>query len=776
MKKYLYLLICLVCAGCVDKNIDLAEIEGNIGIHADHLVIPLGTLNDMSLGDILGTELENVNVDSQTGDYSVSFGVEEQSLVIDGADNRFAIPSSKFDVNVEYPSFKLSDTKCTLDTKCFIGGQIGGIELVKGLDIVNPFGGIEIAGVQDGETGYMLDVHVPEYIKRIDRVYVEHDPNLPGAPLEAVFDFGCISDINGGGTLNVELVLPGDYEVYDDHFNLLKDNRYQIKDLQIAPGTKRVAFTLYIGSIINHHEAEDGELHMPGGLEYHISYNLKTKPGRILVDEIPTLSLKTELVCEDAEILLGAMDLMPYQEFKNTISVDSFNEGIKSVKSIDLEGTVIELFVKGMDWWGDDAVASGALNDIFVELTMPQSFKFTLLDNSVGFNSATNTIHATLAQLRNGIKLNLQQIYFGENGIAPGADGKINVDMNLGLRVALADGALIRLKYLQHEGDVAISAGYEAADLVVTAVTGRVDFKHEESVSVDIANLVGDIGLEINGLGVSPVIDFSLSNSLTLPLYVNASIAPVRGGQVAESEVVSIDSFEIKAAKVGENSQVTPTSTVVRLGKNLEQEAGVTNVECDLESLFNGALPESLNITLSVATNPNEDMSFVVLPSYAISYGYSFFMPLSFGESLDLTYSGHSTEIGNTVGNLDLGISATGAIALICEVENTTPFNLELDFQMLDSNGNKTPLQILSDNSSIIKGSADGKTPTKSTIKLQLRSDNSNILDGLKDVADLSYTLHATSAANGVALNSNQTVSAVIQLEVDGDLNINLNE
>ena len=101
MKKYLYLLVCLVCAGCVDKNIDLAEIEGNIGIHADHLVIPLGTLNDMSLGDILGTELENVNVDSQTGDYSVSFGVEEQSLVIDGADNRFAIPSSKFDVNVE---------------------------------------------------------------------------------------------------------------------------------------------------------------------------------------------------------------------------------------------------------------------------------------------------------------------------------------------------------------------------------------------------------------------------------------------------------------------------------------------------------------------------------------------------------------------------------------------------------------------------------------------------------------------------------------------------
>jgi hypothetical protein len=151
-------------------------------------------------------------------------------------------------------------------------------------------------------------------------------------------------------------------------------------------------------------------------------------------------------------------------------------------------------------------------------------------------------------------------------------------------------------------------------------------------------------------------------------------------------------------------------------------------------------------------------------------------MPLAFGESLDLTYSGHSTEIGNTVGNLDLGISATGAIALICEVENTTPFNLELDFQMLDSNGNKTPLQILSDNSSVIKGSADGKTPTKSTIKLQLRSDNSNILDGLKDVADLSYTLHATSAANGVALNSNQTVSAVIQLEVDGDLNINLNE
>jgi hypothetical protein len=93
-------------------------------------------------------------------------------------------------------------------------------------------------------------------------------------------------------------------------------------------------------------------------------------------------------------------------------------------------------------------------------------------------------------------------------------------------------------------------------------------------------------------------------------------------GGVAE-QGVSIDKFEIKPATVGGESvtDVIPTQNRVRIGKNPTSEAGVTTVDCDLESLFNGALPEEVAIALEVGTDPKQDVSLVLLPAYQIDYG-----------------------------------------------------------------------------------------------------------------------------------------------------------
>ena len=96
--------------------------------------------------------------------------------------------------------------------------------------------------------------------------------------------------------------------------------------------------------------------------------------------------------------------------------------------------------------------------------------------------------------------------------------------------------------------------------------------------------------------------------------------------------------------------------------------------------------------------------------------------------------------------------------------------------QIVDENGNPTPIQIQSGEDNQIKGSTDGVTPCKSTVKLSLKSGSADLLEGLSSVANLRYNLHVTSATDGVALNKNQTISANILMEVDGNLNINLNE
>ena len=777
MKKCFYLLVSLLFVGCVDKTIDLTEVEGNIGINADNLVVPLGYITDMTLGDILSEQLGEVQVDPQTGDFSLSYGLDEQTITINGADATFSIPASVFNVGVEYPAFKLADSKMVLNQECIVGGKINGIELTMGyaIDISK---GVEfkVSGQQDGQAGYSLDVVVPEYVERIDRIYMAHDSNLPGAPLVAKFDLGSLGSINGGGVVNVTLDIPADFEVYDSNFNLVKNNRVSLENYRFKQGESIIEFVIYIASITNSSSATDGEIHLPGELKYHISYEMSTQSGQLVIDELPTLTLAAELICEDAEIVLGQMDLMPQSTFENKFTVDSFNDGIKSIKNIAFENTTIDLFVNGMDWWDADAISAGTLNDIFVELALPKSFVFQPLTNDLKFNKETNTIRVTLAQLRNGVSIALQGIDFGAAGATPGADGKTSIDMSIGLRVALEQGARIRLKYMQHDGDVAISAGYNKTNLTVASVTGCVDFKYEEALEIDLGGLLGDMPLEINGLGVSPVIDFTLTNPLILPLYVNASLIPIVGGAEVEDGKVVIERFEIGQATVGSSlKDVVAKSTHIRIGSNLQPEEGVTIVNTNLKKLFDGALPERLKVALSVATDATTDVTLAVVPSYKISYGYNFFMPIAFGESLDLSYSGTAEGLFDSIGDLTSMLSAVGTVTLICEVENSTPLNLEIDFTLLDKSGNPSSIEIVRGGDGAIKGSADGVTPCKSDVTLQLRSkNNGDIFAELSSVAALQYQLRATSAADGVALNSNQAISANLLMEVDGNLGVNL--
>ena len=772
MKRYLYLLVALFVAGCVDKDIDLGNVQGNIGLTADKLTFPLAYMEEQTLDKLLGDTLEGVNVDSQTGDYSISYGADNQSIVIDGVANSFSIPGSVFKMDVDYPSFKLSDSKCVIDNTFDLNSKLGGLDLDFGHTLMM-FPGLELAGSQQGSFSYMTDIYVPEYVESIERIYVSHDEGLPGAPMEVTFDLGSLGTVCGGGEVSLKLQVPEEYEIFDEQFNRLDDHIFQIDSRKIGAGVGVVKFTIYIGSIVNRHTAENGELHIPGDLSYEVSYKMTTQFGKLTFDKLPSLSIKTELACEDAEIVLGSIDLLPEQKFDNSIAIDAI-DGIKSIKSIDLANSAITLFVDGLNWWEQDAVMAGALENLFVEMTMPDSFKFEPADKTVGFDSNTNTLRTSLAQLKRGLRLNMKQLNFGAEGLTPNSNGQIKVDLPISVRVALERGTKIRMKYLQHEGNVVVSAGYEDAQLTIAAVTGRVDFQYEESLSFDLAGADSMDGIEINGLGISPVIDFSLTNPLTVPLYVTAEISPKRGGVAAEG--VKVDKLEILPATVGQTyTDVTPTLNRVRIGKNPTTESGVTTVDCDLEKLFNGSLPEQVAINLSVATNPDKDMSLVVLPSYPINYGYSFFLPLAFGTALDLSYTGVAEGIGQTVGELDIDISATGTISLLCDIENSTPLNLALEIQMLDKSGKPTSLQIKSGKQNVIKGSADGITPCKSSLVFTLSSSSKkNLLDGLKDIETLKYTLRATSAADGVSLNCNQTISGVFALEVDGNVNINV--
>lgn len=777
MRKYLSIFLALLAVGCVDESIDVLQVGGNVGIGAENLAVPLGYLPEKSLGEIISDQVDNLVVDPVTGDYSLAYNAETESLTIDGSGNGITLPGQTFDMAVDYPSFKLPSAEMVIDDVCYMGGNYNGFSILLGQSVYCPVDGLQISGEESGVSSFNFEVTLPKYVTGISRIYTKHDPSLPGAPIDAHFDLGCLGDINGGGTLSLSLALPEGCEAYDEDFNLITNGIFSVENRQFGSGAQVMNFRLYVKSITNNKSAENGLLDLSTELKYSIAYSISSKAGTTVVESLPTLGLSAHIVCEDAEVVLGAMDIMEYAEFMSTMSLGALDDSIaniKSLKNIDFTQSQFRLFVDKLGNWNDDALLAGALDDILVEVTLPKSFVISVDNSGVEFDATNNRFSTSLAELHRGVNIALHQINFGEEGLVPKDGENLELDIIFGVRVALKSGASIRLQHLQQDG-FAVRVGYDRGTLVVASVTGRVDFSYKQSTTIDIASIVNSGDIEIKGLGVSPVVDFTLSNSLTLPLYVNASIVPVHQGVESVKDALEIDRFEISAATVGSAfNDVIPATTNIRLGKNLTPEQGVTTIECDLERLLNGALPESLKIDLVVATDPNSDVSLTILPQYPIEYSYGFSMPLAFGSALDLSYSGVMTGVGETVGDLGLDVSATGRVGLVCEVENTIPLNLALELEFLDESGCPTALQLKPVGEGVVRGSADGKTACKSTIGFALESENKNLIEQLLKVADLRYKLRATSASSGVALNCNQSISATISLEVDGNIGVNL--
>lgn len=777
MKKIFVALSALLLAGCVDKSIDIAQLEPTLGINCDNLTLQLGYLEAISVGQILGDELETITADPVTGDYSISFGDDGGVFEIEGSANNFVIPEYMHKVEVDYPAFRLTDARYSLDDIYTVGGVYMGMDmsLIEGKQISVP-SGLTISGQQSGGSGYSFDIPVPDFVERIERVYIDHDDSLPGAPVEVILDLGSFGDVSAGGVVSVEIVVPEDYEIYGQDREPIVGNRFKVENRKFAAGEHRIAFTLYVGSIANHESADGGVIHIPSQLEYNISYDMTTRAGSTTITELPFLEIRTDMACQDAEVVLAATDILPEPlRVDNAITVDALNDLVGTLKHLKLVNSTIKLKVEGMDWWSDEAIAAGVLEDIFVELTLPANFDIYVQTAGVQYDKSQSKLHATLAQLKRGVVIGVNSIDFGQ-GLSVGGDGKAQADMSFTINAGIEAGTVIRLKHLQHEGGASLYAGYEQSRLLVTEVTGRVDYSHTESVVLDLTDLnIGD-KLEIGSLGLSPTIEFMLSSSITMPMSCSAKFTPYCGGQAVAQRAVVVGPIEIAAAQIGAKyPDYTPATTRVRIGKGAEAEQGVQVFDCDLVSLLEGELPEKAVVEFTVASKADEDATLLLLPQFPVEYGYNLNLPLTFGSWLDWSYTDVVDGIGMVFEGAELQVGEVMDVELICEVENTTPLNLSFEIELFDVYGNKSPIEPIADSKIAIAGSKDGVTAARSSFGLKLNlSSVENIVSELSKLETMRYTVSLGSAASGVSLNSNQTIAADFKVKINGNINVEL--
>lgn len=771
----------LLLVGCVDKNLDLDNVNPTVGIIADELVVPLGYMKDKSLEDMFGDDIENLLVDASTGGYVFSYSEDEKIFSMDGVDDSFAIPAGKYSIDVDYPSFELDYTGYIVDESFVVGATVAGQDIFHGQSVVVP-SGIVVSSIKDGTIDYSLEMTLPDYIERVDKVYLKHKESQPGAPIMATLDLGSLGDVNGGGVVSLEIVVPEGCTLYDQNGKLLENNHYLIENREFAKGEHQITFIAYIDSIDNIENSADGRVVVPNVLEYHLSYRLISSGGKVLFNTPPTLNVYTDFEFEDADITLNAKNLVPQLgDISNSFKISNISDSLLSVKSITFKDTAITFDVDGLDWWSDDAIMAGAMDDIYVEVTLPEQFVFAASAGDNNYNAATRTYHATLTQLQRGFTLWLERIDFGD-GIYTDENGDFTLDLSVGLCVGIQKGAKIRLSLLQHQGDVALQVGYMATKAKISSVTANIDFEYKQELVLDLKELAdkGE-GISITALDIDPTMDFRVTNGFSIPLYVGAVLSPIKDNVVISNRVVAIDNVKIKAAQYsgeGNSANVTPAVTHIHIGKSAQNvTADMQFVECDLERLFTGSLPHSIKGEFVVRIDPNEEVTLSTMPNYIHSYSYDFNLPLTFGSNLNLSYTDRIDGLQDTFADLDGQIDMAGDVYVICEVSNSTPLTFSFDAKLIDVNGNPSPLQIKNvSEQKIINGSKDGKTAATTTLKFKMDNSANNLFDELKKVDALEVILQVGSVADGVQLTKYQSLSANMKLQFEGGININIED
>lgn len=775
------LLISCVCSSCVDNEFDIAQTSGEITLASGETELPLGYLPDKKLGDLLTTSsIENLVV-APNGDYSLAFAGEEQQFNIDGMQTSFSIPQTTTQILIDYPDFTITEQEAVIHEDFNIGAMMGGSALPN-VSISIP-AGHQISGKKEGELNYDLSFSVPKQVERIRKIYLKPDnASVPGASIRVVFTLNSLASVNGGGTVSVRLEAPQGYELYGEDLKLLSGNTYEINNRPFAAGEREVEFCAYIRSVENTSTIENGKLTLPSALKYSVSYTMTTAAGTVTLSDAPSLIIDSHLRYDDAEIELLSVDLNQVgTPIGKTISVTNIAKEVKSVKGVNFtDETIFCAFIGGLDWF-----PKSVTDKVFVEMVMPEYFEFESVRPGL-YDPATRCLRATLTDLQRtstnkGVELRLRSITFDGVGKVP-ENGNLELGFTIDAKAGIERGTRVLVSEILYNKDIRLEAGIDRTELHIESISGNIDYTYNESLSLNLGDL-SDIGLDIARLDVSPVLRFTLNNEFTIPVWASVLLKPMTGSTVHTEKVLELKDIEIKQG-VMENGvpKSVATNIIIARPERAEEFSSpeITFVGCDLSRIFDGSVPQKIDVEMSVKTNPELLYTFYTAPKFTESYSYSVDIPLTFGEELDLTYSDEVNGLNETFADLAEYNLRVGEVELIAEIGNSSPLELLLDAELIDKNGNRTKdIQLDIDPSAAkIAGSKDGKTAQVSTVKIAIkRSGNNTSLAPLAKVDGIRFTLHAKSAAtSAVALNAEQTISARVTLKVDGGVGVDLKD
>ena len=832
LKNYAYRCMAVVCAivavSCVDEEFSMDKVSKEVSVIDGKTVLPIGSLEKVSLGDLLGSETELPEGIIKNEDGSYEFRYELETTSVSAGD--FELPTS-FDIAASSSSFNIDLPSLDFST------YGAGVKETFGLDL--PLGDKfqqllqnAVAGETEFEiTSLMFNIipedqrqfakelseeveideikfDLPEQIKSLNRVIFDspvegHD----GAPFGVHLDLKGFAGINGGGHFHFILKSKANLVIKDSNNQLVESetegdyNVYTIES-DIEAEEESIGFDIYI-TAIDSEPTQDRSVVIDPSMVFDIDFELNTKAGVLKLDGnggilMPEVTIESNFALADAEVVFDSdVDLVSFEFGENGsegfgFELEALPKEIKSINRIALDdNSVLRLYADGFEWLKDSS------DCVSIDMTLPDCLVLRPIGGTYQYDEENHMLTMTIGDISEGLEIAIEAIDFGENGLSSVEGEPISIDFNPALRVHFTQPCdemgrpiPIGIKSFIPEEPMNLAVGLRPTTLGFESVSAEIDFSYPLNESFPVGEELGEESLEriqFKGFGLSPILQIMITNPLTIEANIEASIAPVVGGVVQEENSIPIPATIKKAIFDEATGEVIPTTTRIVLAKEehkakYPESEGYTFIECNLDKLFTSSIPDRIALSAEVGL-PKEMITLHLTDSLEFSYGGSFSLPIAFDNQLSISYE-DKINILDDEGNSPLASVAStdgikvGDIAFIAEFETTFPLEFEVLTTLYDKAGKELPTKIgFAEGTNIIKGSADGETEEVSDLRLQFDlADESGSLKELADIASVGLKIAISSnAENGaVSLKDDQYISAVLQLEIDGGVTVDL--
>ncbi len=786
VKRYAYRLICAVCAfaaiACVDESFNLNDVSKEVTIGGGKTTLPLGYLNDKSLGELLeGNDIEGLHAD-ENGNLSYRYMGESETVEIEGISTEFDIPQVVSPFIVEYPDFEVNVADVAVEA--FDGLDITGLEAYAGTSFAVP-GGITIKSdyskVFEGDE-YHVAFDVPKEVASVDKIYFsDKETGRIGTPMHVRIDLNGLADINNGGELSYNFSIEGaSFRLLNEAGELICDGNSYGYVHNIAAGAEAIEFVVYIESITNYIAIDENHrLDIPLKLKYDMKFEFTTKAGMVDLSALPEINFEAEFSYGDAEVTMDADTIIAECKVEDgyPIVVKNLPSELKMLNRVGMKpnmGATLDFYVRGMEWLGDDA------ENVEVVAKLPDCLKLYYIEGeNYTYDAAACELTTTVAELAKGVVVGVEALDFGAEGLVP-ENGEIALSLTPSIVTRFKEGARINISSLQHKGNLELEIGVSETVFSIESFSGMIDYKYDVEQSVALEGL-GDLDLEVNGVGLKPVIEVNITHPLTMSALLSGSVVPSANGAVIEDNTLTFSDVVLPSATYA-NGEIVPVDvTLIIADESLRgnyNDAKYTFVACDVTKLLLGSLPEVLDVKLQLGVDAEQVQTLYIAEEFAINYSYSFDLPLAVDKTLDVCYRDEIGDLNSTFEQLSEYDIKVGDVVVIATVSNSTPLQLGAEVTLKDANGNPTAAQLTIEDDAIIEGSADGVTPKVSTLRFNLDLGADGRVVNITEVDAIAFELKATSAAidSSVPLNTNQTIGVKLQLELAGGITVNLDD